>query len=227
MPDAVAEAERTVRQLGLKLTGVGVGATVVYWALVFQMPFFPLSWWALFLLGLVLYFFFPQTRDARRAREILRRWDEAEVRGLLESSGSTSDPRLKTAQNMVARITQHPDTDEATRRVAEDVFRHLVTTTRDQRLVEVAMQARTDSSLDDSSSRSLSDVLDHLEGRAAKLLGALAEMHGAVVGRDGAEAARVLRGAADVLAQLDAVNEVERLLELRSTDSSEPDESRT
>jgi hypothetical protein len=212
-PDAVAHAERSIRQLALGLTATGVGASALWvlHVLVVGLPVVPMAWLGVFLVALVLFFFFPQTRGARLAREVLRQWDDVQVRGLLEASGASTDPRLQAAETMGRRIAGHPGATEEMRRLAADLVGALRHATRDQRLVEVLLQSRAQTPGLDTSA-SLRDSLDYLDARAGKLLGALAELHSAVVKRDAEEVARVLDEAAGTLAELEALDEIERHL---------------
>ena len=212
-PEVVVEAERTIRRLGLSLGGTAAAGSFLY--LVPQFLFgtpLPLSWLALFFVGLLLFFFYPQNRTARQARDILRRWDEIEIRNALEISGAPSDPRLQVAETMGSRILQHPGITPATNQVVVSLLKRLREGTRDQRLLEVMHEAegRWPSSV--PGPRSLSDLADYLEARVGRLLGALAEVHGAVVKRDADEVAKVLEDANQVLVELEASIEVDRLL---------------
>lgn len=209
-PPAVAEAEETVRRLGVALLGTGAGASVLWFlhALVVGFPVVPMAWLGIFLAALVLFFFFPQSRRARLAREVLRQWDDVRVQGMLEESGASTDPRLQAAGKMARRIARHPAADDELRRLTTDLVGALRRTTRDQRLVELALESRRGG----DSRGSLSDSLDYLEARAARLLGSLSDIHGAVVKRDSQAVERVLGDAARTLAELEALEEVDRML---------------
>ena len=212
-PEAVLEAERAVRRLGLELMGAGTAAVVLWLLLAVSGTLIaPLSWVGVFLAALVLFFFFPQTRRARVAREVLRHWDDAQVRGSLESSGTTTDPRLEAAERMGKRILRHPSASGEMQQLASDLVVALRQTTGDQRIIEVLLESRADASRDVTLQASLRDSLDYLEARAGRLLGALAEVHSAVVKRDADQVGKVLREAGEVLAELDAQTEIDRLL---------------
>ncbi len=212
-PDAVDEAEHSVRHLGFALAGTGVLGSALWWLHVLGMgfPLIPLSWLGIFLVALVLFFFFPQTRKARLARDILRHWDDVQIRGLLEASGASTDPRLQAADRMGRRIARHPGATEEMRQIAADLLSALRQTTRDQRLVEVMLDARRASG-DAADTASLADAQDYVEARAGRLLGALADLHSGVVKRDAKEVSTVLTEAAEILAELGALEEVDRLL---------------
>jgi hypothetical protein len=60
--------------------------------------------------------------------------------------------------------------------------------------------------------RSVSDLQDVLDARAASVLGQLAELHRTVVLRDAAAIERAVASVRDLLASLEAEDEVERLL---------------
>lgn len=213
-PEVVVEAEQTVRRLGLTLVGAGAAVSLAYWvqALVMGFPFFPMSWWALFLVGLVLIFLYPQNRTARQARDVLRRWDEIETRNALEISGAPTDPRLQVAETMCARILQHPGVTPRTTQVVASLLNRLRQGTRDQRILEVMREADGHWPSTIPGPRSLSDVADYVEVRIGRLLGTLAEVHAAVVKRDDEGVAEVLDNANEVLVELEASLEVDRLL---------------
>jgi hypothetical protein len=212
-PEAVTEAERTLRRLALRLTETGVGAVALWFlSAIFLDLFVPMSWLGIFLVGLVLFFFFPPTRNARLARDILRQWDEVRVRGMLEAGGATVDPRLEAAEKMGKRIEHHPGATAEMRRLAADLVAALRQTARDERLVELALDAQGKADRGSASGASLRDSLEYLEVRAGNLLGALADLHSAVIRRDAGQVARVLDEATGILAELDALAQVERLL---------------
>lgn len=212
-PEAVIEAERTLRRLALRLTETGVGAVALWFlSAIFLDLFVPMSWLGIFLVGLVLFFFFPPTRNGRLARDILRQWDEVRVRGMLEADGATVDPRLEAAEKMGKRIEHHPGATAEMRRLASDLVAALRQTARDERLVELALDAQGRADHGSASGASLRDSLEYLEVRAGNLLGALADLHSAVIRRDAGQVARVLDEATGILAELDALAQVERLL---------------
>ena len=214
-PEAVTEAERTIRHLALALATAGVLAPLLWYVQVdlFNLYLIPLSWVGLFLVALVLFFFFPQTRKARLAREILRQWDEVRVKGLLETSGSSTDPRLQAAERMGHRIAHHPGATPEMQRLAEQLVAGLRRATQDQRLIEVLLSSGAASPWGAGGKESMRDSLDYVEARAGDLLGALAELHGVVVRRDGRGVERVLAEAERTLAELEALEDVEQLLD--------------
>lgn len=214
-PEAVAAAEKDLRRYGLVLGGAGVGGVAMWLlhAFIIGFPVVPMGWLGVFLVALVLSFFFPQTRKARIAREILRHWDKAEVRRILEASGTSTDPRLVTAERMARRIVDHPATTDEIEELATSLLSALREITSDQRTTEVVLESRHASDEGTIARASLRDALDYLEARAGRVLGALAELHAAVVQRDTAEVGSVLAEATEVLAELRALNDVDRMLE--------------
>jgi hypothetical protein len=60
--------------------------------------------------------------------------------------------------------------------------------------------------------RSVSDLQDLLDARVADILGQLAQLHRTVVLRDSASLDRVVTGVEDLVRELEAEREVERLL---------------
>ena len=214
-PEAVEQAERTVRRLGLGLGGTGATACVLWVAhvLLVGLPVVPLSWLGFFLVALVLFFFFPQTRRARLAREVLEHWDDVQVRGLLEASGSSTDPRLLAAEKMGERIGRHPGATPEMRQLATELVAALRQATQDQRLLEVVASSRGRGSGGAPFHGSLSDSLDYVEARAGDLLGALTDLHGAVVRRDAQGVKEVLETASRTLSELEVLEDLDRLLD--------------
>ena len=213
-PRAVVDAEGAIRRRALMLVGAGVGVSTAYWVSAFAAGVLlaPMSWWAIFLVGLVAYFFYPQDRGGRRAREILEHWDHIQVQSALEISGASTDPRLQVAETMASRILQHPESRPNVDHVVASLLERLRQGARDQRIIEVMSGAKDDWPPNLPGPRSLSDLQDYLEARTGRLLGTLADVHAAVVRRDSDAVSGVLAEATEVLAELEAAIEVERLL---------------
>ena len=212
-PEAVREAEQVLRRFGLAVGASVVSLVALYVAMLFFVgPIFPASWWTLALAGAIASYFFPPTRQAQRARELLRRWDEAAARAALEQAGTATEPQLQVAEAMGARILGHPAVDAATGRAVAQLLERLRQAARDQRTLSIMQRADESWPSTAPGPRTLSDLNDYLEARAGRLLGALAEIHSAVVKRDSEGVERVLEEANQILAEVEASNEVDRLL---------------
>lgn len=213
-PEPVRAAESELRTWGLGLATAGAVGSLWYWmAIVDRGVVLPLSWWFLFLVGLLVAYFLPPTRGPRLARAILRRWDELRVEQALEGAGATLDPQVQVGMEMAGRIVRHPAADAESRESAARLLHALRVTARDRRTVELMRQARmAGAAVADRGERSFSDVLDFLDAREGELLTSLERLHRAVLQRDSAAVAQ-LRGEADaVLERLAAEMDVERLL---------------
>ena len=221
-PGVVREAEETIRRLGLRLAALGGGA-VGLWGLVAWLgsgglivAYFPIQWLFFFLLGLLAFFFWPQTRDARAAREVLRRWDRVRADRALADAGEAVDPRLDVASSMARRIERHPASDDRTRGVVRALVARLRASVQDQRTLSLLEEAWRSRDLEEESRLgSVSDLAAHVESRISDLLGRLSELHATCVRRDAPEQARLLEEAEDLLRRLEAEGEVERILEGR------------
>ena len=213
-PAPVQEAERAVRRYGLVLASAGGLVSLWYWMVLLQTGMFiaPVSWWAAFLVGLVVIFFFPPTRNARRSRELLSRWDSLEIESRLEAAGTPTDSRLRVAEEMAKRIREHPSTDEAVLRTTSELIHHLRVTLHDIRTIQLTRDAGAAGLVAEQLASSLADTLDFVEARAGELLSGLEELHRAVVLRDASELSRVREEADEILHRLSAEREVERFL---------------
>ena len=165
----------------------------------------------LFFLMLLILFLAPVTREPRLAREVLRRWDRLRVERALESSGITGDPRLEVAEGMADRVLRHPSVDQRVRDATSSLVSKLRMVLKDLRRVEYLTDARGALSQREST-RSISDLQDLLDARAAELIGQIAELHRTVVLRDAAALERVVSNVEDLVNELEAEREVERLL---------------
>ena len=165
----------------------------------------------LFFLMLLILFLAPVTREPRLAREVLRRWDRLRVERALESSGITGDPRLEVAEGMADRVLRHPSVDQRVRDATSSLVSKLRMVLKDLRRVEYLTDARGALSQRELT-RSISDLQDLLDARAAELIGQIAELHRTVVLRDAAALERVVENVEDLVNELEAEREVERLL---------------
>ena len=165
----------------------------------------------LFFLMLLILFLAPVTREPRLAREVLRRWDRLRVERALESSGITGDPRLEVAEGMADRVLRHPSVDQRVRDATSSLVSKLRMVLKDLRRVEYLTDARGALSQKEMT-RSISDLQDLLDARAAELIGQIAELHRTVVLRDAAALERVVKNVEDLVNELEAEREVERLL---------------
>lgn len=212
-PIPVEEAERALRRWGLALAGVGTAGSVAYWLALLQLGvFFPLQWWIVFLVALVALFFFPPNRGPRFSREILRRWDDLQIERALEEGGASPDPEVRVAEQMARRVTGHPSVDSAVAQVANDLLRAIRRTAQDRRTIQLLQRSGAWEARDDTRERTFSDVLDYVSGREGELLASLEGLHRAVVRRDVAAAEEVRAQAQDLLARLEAEEEVDKLL---------------
>ncbi len=213
-PAPVEEAERALRRWGRTLAGVGAVGSVAYWFALLQLEvFFPIQWWVAFLVALVALFFFPPNRGPRFSREILRRWDDLQIDRALEEGGASPDPEVRVAEQMARRVTGHPAVDGAVAQVATDLLRAIRRTAQDRRTIQLLQRSGPWGARDDARERTLSDVLDYVAGREGELLASLEGLHRAVVRRDAVAAREVGAQAQDLLARLQAEEEVDRLLE--------------
>lgn len=168
--------------------------------------------WLLLVLGILLVLVFaPVTREPRLARDVLRRWDALRVERALASSGVTSDPRLEVAESMAERIARHPSSDERIRLVTAAMLRRLRLLLHDLRRTSYLAKAQLADERHELS-RSVSDLQDLLDARVADVLGQLAQLHRTVVLRDTASLERVVAAVEDLVYELEAEQEVERLL---------------
>jgi hypothetical protein len=209
-PSVVEEADEVLTSYGWQLAA-SAGAGVLAWAgSVWMGAPVPLPVLVLFLAVILLLYFSPLTREPKLAREVLRRWDELRVQRALERSGVSDDPRLEVAEAMATRIIRHPAVDADVRQTAAALVKRLQLSLSDLRRVE--WLGRT-TSLDDSRrTRSVSDLQDILDARAAGIVAQLAELHRTVVLRDAGATERALASVRELLASLEAEEEVERLL---------------
>lgn len=209
-PRVVEEADEVLTVFGWQLVGSGALGSLVWAGSAWVGNPLPLAWLLGFLAVLVVLYFSPVTREPKLAREVLRRWDELRVQRALESSGASTDPRLEVAEAMAYRILRHPAVEPEVRVTAEALVKRLQLLLADLRRVE--WLGRT-TSLDESRRlRPISDLQDVLDARAASIVGQLAELHRTVVLRDAAATERALASVQELLADLEAEEEVERFL---------------
>lgn len=217
-PPAVEEAEATLRRYGITLGLAGAGGTALYFVAGLNgLLILPFTWWLFFLLGLVAIFFFPPARKTRSARALLKRYDELKVDQALESEGVAAEPRVRAAEAMASRLLDGPALEESEREVVRRLLESMRRDTRDLRVAEAARGGVSGSA--GSEERALSDLIDTLEARATRVPGALAEIHSAAVRRERTHVESLLREAEDLLIQVEAREEVTRLL---ARDRGEP-----
>lgn len=209
-PRVVEEADEILTTYSWQLGGVGSLATVAWVASVWTGAPLPLAWLIAFLGVLALLYFSPVTREPKLAKEVLRRWDELRVQRALDSSGVSDDARLEVAEAMAHRIVRHPTVSTTVRQTAEALVARLQVLLTDLRRVE--WLARTTSLEESRRMRSVSDLQDVLDARAASIVAQLAELHRTVVLRDAAATDRAVASVRELLADLEAEDEVERLL---------------
>ncbi|MGD8359868.1 MAG: hypothetical protein PVJ04_00445 [Gemmatimonadota bacterium] len=210
-PRVVDEADEVLTTYGWQLTGGGAVA-ILLWAATgyFEMNLSPF-WVVGVILILLMLYVVPVTREPRLARDVLRRWDDLRVERALESSGVYDDPRLEVAEAMADRVIRHPSVDARTRSATRAMIAKLKLVLRDLRRVSYLAEAKT--ALDErSATRSISDLQDLLDARMAEILGQIAELHRTVVLRDAVSLERAVGNVEDLLRELEAEREVERLL---------------
>jgi hypothetical protein len=210
-PRVVDEADEVLATYGWQLTGVGAAAILV-WAATgyFELNLSPF-WVVGVILILLMLYAVPVTREPRLARDVLRRWDDLRVERALESSGIYDDPRLEVAEAMADRVIRHPSVDARTRSATRAMMAKLKLVLRDLRRVSYLAEAKA--ALDErSATRSISDLQDLLDARAAEILGQITELHRTVVLRDAVSLERVVGNVEDLLREIEAEREVERLL---------------
>jgi len=210
-PRVVEEAHEVLAAYGWQLLGAG-GVTLLAWLVTGLSGLWLSPLWLLSALVLILVVFFaPVTREPRLARDVIRRWDQLRVERALESSGISSDPRLEVAESMADRVMRHPSVDERTRLATGAMVWRLRRLLHDLGRVSYLTHTQfVDDRLDPS--RSISDLQDLLDARVADILGRLAQLHRTVVLRDTASLERVVTGVEDLVRELEAEREVERLL---------------
>lgn len=213
-PRVVDEAHEVLTTYSRQLAGTGAAGVVGWVASGLLGLSIPDPWLLVLLvmlLALCLLYLVPVTREPRLAREVLKRWDRLRVDRALESSGITGDPRIEVAESMAERVVRHPSVDSRVRDAASTLLVRLRMALRDLRRVQYLTEARA--TLDqDEGSRSISDLHDLLEARVTELLGQLAELHSTVVLRDAASVARVMDRVDELVHELEAERDVERLL---------------
>ena len=210
-PRVVDEAYEVMGSWSQTLIMSGLGATIL-WMMVGSLTLITLPIWGLpiaYLLLAMLYRW-PVSREPRLARDVLRKWDDLRVDRALGSAGIYDDPRLEVAEAMADRVLRHPSVEEGARERARLLVRRLKLLLSDLRRVEWLVQ--TGSSALSPTGRSVSDLQDVLDARVAGILGQLTEIHRTVVMRDADALGRALASVDDLLRELEAEREVDRLL---------------
>lgn len=210
-PRVVEEAEEVLGSYAWQLSGVGALAVRGWVASTAMSEPLPLLWLIAALLALVALYVSPLTREPRLARDVLRRWDDRRVDRALEAGGISDDPRLEVAESMADRIVRHPSVEPRVRNATAALLYRLRRLLSDIRRVEYLAQARVTMERGDDT-RSISDLQDHLDARIAEVLGQLASLHSTVVLRDAGSLGRVVEEVEDLVRELEAAHDVERLL---------------
>jgi hypothetical protein len=210
-PRVVDEADEVLGTYSWQLFGTGAAICLAWFVADTMSVAVPALWPIVALATLLVLYFVPVTREPRLAREVLRRWDRLRVERALESSGVSSDPRLEVAEAMADRVVRHPAVEARVREAAAGLLVKLRFALRDLRRVEYLSEARVTLSRSESS-RSISDLQDLLDARIAELIGQLAALHATVVLRDASSLERVMNRVEELVRELEAERDVERLL---------------
>ena len=211
LPRVVEEAYEILGTYHLWLGGAAVAVAVAWVGALVMGTILPLSWLVVALVGIVALAVSPITREPRLARDVLRRGDALRVDRALASSGVASDPRLEVAESMAERIVRHPASDERVRAATAAMLRRLRRLLDDLRRTGYLARAQLADERHELS-RSVSDLQDLLDARVADVLGQLAQLHRTVVLRDSASLDRVVEAVEELVHELEAEQEVERLL---------------
>ena len=210
-PRVVDEAEEVLASYYRLLLGAGLGAAVLALTLPVVVGVqVPVEFLIMVFALLGILFLAPITREPRLARDVLRRWDILRVERALNAE-SGHDPRVEVAEAMADRVLRHPSVDEGVRGRTRLLVRRLKLLLNDLRRIEWLLQTRTVGP-GTGNGRSISDLQDVLDARVAGILGQLSEIHRTVVLRDAEALGRVLASADDLLRELEAEREVDRLL---------------
>lgn len=121
------------------------------------------------------------------------------------------DARLEVAESMAERIVRHPTADQPVRDTTDALVKKMRLTIRDLRRVEYLADARR-ALQQGGEARSISDIQDLLDARAAEVLSQIAEIHHTIVLRDASALERIMGSVEDLLIELEAEREVERLI---------------
>lgn len=210
-PRVVDEAEEVLASYHRLLLGAGFAVALVALALPMLFGVQVPAEFLILVCGLLgILFLAPITREPRLARDVLRRWDSLRVERALNVELGT-DPRVEVAEAMADRIVRHPSVDEGVRDRTRMLLRRLRLLINDLRRIEWLRQTRTVGT-ESTNGRSISDLQDVLDARVAGVLGRLSEIHRTVVLRDAAALGPVVAAADDLLRELEAEREVDRLL---------------
>lgn len=171
----------------------------------------PISWClSAASLGIVsLAYRFPPTRRIRRARAVMRGWESMELLQARPDTPSGSDPRLAAADAVIARLAEHAGADRRPVAFGQEVRQQLARVLDDRRAVE---QLRDALSPAEAEAR-LAPLRTQVDDRIDRLMAALAEVYEALLAQDDATLGTVLARGEDLLRQVRARQEVERLLE--------------
>ena len=210
-PRVVDEAHEVLGTYSWQLLGGGVAAALLWLATIFLGGAAFSGVLGIALALVVVLYFFPITRELRLARDVLRRWDQLRVERALQSSGVSSDPRLEVAESMADRVLRHPCADQRIREATNALLRRLQRLLRDLGRIEYLTHARMTMDQGDAA-RSISDLQDLLDARVAEVLGQIAVLHRTVVLRDEAALEGVVTALEDLVRELEAEQDVERLL---------------
>jgi hypothetical protein len=211
VPRVVEEANEVLGSYSRHLAGAATIAGLVWLSGSLLGASVPPVWLVAVLAVLILLYVVPVTREPRLAREVLRRWDHLRVERALEGSGISGDARLEVAESMADRVLRHPSADPRMREATNALLRRLRRLLRDLGRVEYLTHARV--SMDQGeSTRSISDLQDLLDARVAEVLGQIASLHRTVVLRDEPSLEGVVSAVEDLVRELEAEQEVERLL---------------
>lgn len=211
LPRVVEEAHEVLASYYTQLAVGGVAGAAGWLAVTLYVVPLPLAWLFTILALTAFLAVKPVTREPRLAQDVLARWDRLRVDRALASSGVVSDPRLEVAESMADRILRHPSSHERTRTATTALLRRLERLLDDLRRTSYLTSAAAVDEREEAN-RSVSDLHDLLDARVADVLAHIARLHRTVVLRDTAAIADVVEDTEELLLELEAETEVERLL---------------
>jgi hypothetical protein len=207
-PPAVEEAEATLQsyrvRLGASWFGGMVASLVTASQLLGLYPAETLPWLLAPTAVIGALLVHPLGRRVGMARRILRRWEEIRTDRVLRPP-PREDPRVRAARMMADRIVADPASTVDVEDVVLRIVAQIEVAVTDLRTIDFTSGASPAVPL-------AADLRTDLEVRIARLLSGLAELHRALVVREAVSVRAGISDLRDLLAQLQAENEVELML---------------